>query len=60
MFKVGFRVNISTEKENNKFSLYDLLYLLLPTRAFYDEREIILPLDPITDGIASNYEAISD
>jgi TonB-linked SusC/RagA family outer membrane protein len=57
-FKVGMRVNIAKlKKENNKFSLDDLFLFTTPTRAIYDEEGNYTALDPITDGIASNYEA---
>ena len=57
-FKVGMRVNIAKlKKENNKFSLDNLFLFTTPTRAIYDEEGNYTALDPITDGIASNYEA---
>jgi len=58
MFQSRFRVNnFQTEKENNKFSLDDLFLLATPTRAIYDEEGKLYCLGPITDEIASNYEA---
>lgn len=57
-FNVGFRVNISKlRQENTKFNV-DALYLsTTPTRAIYDSEGSYTALDPITDGISSNYEA---
>lgn len=57
-FKVGFRANLSSiRQENNKFNI-DALYLsTTPTRAIYDDDGNFTALDPITDGISPNYEA---
>ncbi|MEZ4989192.1 MAG: TonB-dependent receptor [Saprospiraceae bacterium] len=57
-FKVGFRVNLSSiRQENPKFNIDGLYLSTTPTRAIYDADGNFTALDPITDGITSNYEA---
>jgi len=58
MFKVGFRVNISRlRQENSKFNITGLYLSTTPTRGIFDDEGNYTALDPITDGISSNYEA---
>lgn len=58
LFKVGVRLNMSSlRQENPKFSLNGLYLSTTPTRAIYDEDGNFTALDPITDGVSSNYEA---
>lgn len=58
LFKVGFRVNVSNfRQENPKFNIDGLYLSTTPTRAIYDADGNFTALDPITDGITSNYEA---
>jgi TonB-linked SusC/RagA family outer membrane protein len=57
-FKAGFRINLSSlRQENPKFSIDGLYLSTTPTRAIYDADGNFTALDPITDGISSNYEA---
>ncbi len=57
-FKTGFRINISRlRQENPKFNIDGLYLSTTPTRAIYDDEGNFTALDPITDGISSNYEA---
>lgn len=58
LFKVGFRANLSSlRQENPKFNIDGLYLSTTPTRAIYDADGNFTALDPITDGISSNYEA---
>lgn len=57
-FRTGFRMNVSSlRQENSKFNI-DALYLsTTPTRAIYEADGSFTALDPITDGISPNFEA---
>lgn len=58
LFKVGFRANFSNlRQENPKISINNLYLSTTPTRAIYDADGNFTALDPITDGISSNFEA---
>lgn len=58
LFKVGFRANLSSlRQENPKFNIDGLYLSTTPTRAIYDADGNFTALDPITDGISSNFEA---
>lgn len=58
LFKVGFRANLSSLKqENSKININGLYLSTTPTRAIYDADGNFTALDPITDGISSNFEA---
>lgn len=58
LFKFGFRANISSlRQENPKININSLYLSTTPTRAIYDADGNFTALDPITDGISSNFEA---
>ena len=56
--KFGMRVNLSRlSQENAKFDFDELYQATTPTRAIFDNLGNYTALDPITGGIASNFEA---